>query len=172
MSSNADIPQTERHAPWWRGTRGEWCVVIQVAFFALIAFGPRTAPGLPVWSEPWATVGTWLGAIMIIVGGALSVGGVLRLGRNLTALPYPKEGSHLVEQGPYAIVRHPIYGGLIFAAFGWGLWLHAWLTLVFACGLFVLFDMKIRREERWLCARYPEYAAYQKRVKKLVPWVW
>jgi protein-S-isoprenylcysteine O-methyltransferase Ste14 len=108
----------------------------------------------------------------MLIGAALALGGVLKLGNNLTALPYPRDGSELVEQGPYAIVRHPIYSGLIFGAFGWGLWLHAWLTLVFALALFVLFDLKLRREEHWLCERYPEYAAYQKRVKKLVPWVW
>lgn len=160
------------HAPWWKGTRGEWYVVVQFVLFALVGFGPRTVPGLPTWTEPWATIGTWLGIALVLIGGALAAGGLLRLGDSLTPLPYPREGSRLVEQGPYAIVRHPIYSGLVFAAFGWALWLHAWLTLLFAFALFVLFDLKIRREERWLCERYPDYAAYQKRVKKLIPWVW
>ena len=159
-------------APWWRNERGEWYVVVQVVLLTLIGFGPRTLPGLPAWSAPWTTIGTWLGLALMIAGAALSVGGILKLGNNLTALPYPKDGSMLVDQGPYAVVRHPIYSGLILGAFGWGLWLHAWLTLAFALGLLVLFDLKLRREERWLCERYPEYAEYQKRVKKLVPWVW
>jgi len=164
--------ETGGHAPWWRGARGEWYVVVQLVLFVLIGFGPRTLPGLPAWNAPWTTIGTWLGLAMMLAGGALAAGGLLKLGNSLTALPYPKDGSQLVDEGPYAIVRHPIYSGLILGAFGWGLWLHAWLTLVFAFGLFVLFDLKLRREERWLCERYPEYADYQKRVKKLVPWVW
>ena len=163
----------ETRAPWWRGERGEWYVVVQFVLFALIGFGPRTVPGLPAWVPPWTTLGAWLGAALMLVGGALAIGGVMKLGqRNLTALPYPKQDSTLVEKGPYAIVRHPIYSGLIFGAFGWALWLHAWVTLTFAFALFALFDLKVRREERWLCERYPGYAEYQTRVRKLVPWVW
>jgi protein-S-isoprenylcysteine O-methyltransferase Ste14 len=142
-------------APWWKGQRGEWYVVVQVVLFALIALGPRTLWFLPPWTAPWTSIGTWFGLALMLGGAALSIGGVLRLGNNLTPLPYPKDGSQLVEQGPYAIVRHPIYSGLVFGAVGWGLWLHAWLTLAFAFGLFVLFDLKLRREERWLCERYP-----------------
>jgi len=160
------------HAPWWRGTRGEWYVVVQAVLLVLIGLGPRTLPGLPAWNPPYATIATWLGFAMMLTGVCLSVAGVLRLGGNLTPLPYPKDDSVLVDTGAYAIVRHPIYSGLVFGALGWGLWLNSWLTLGFALALLVLFDLKLRREERWLCQRYPEYAAYQKRVRKLVPWVW
>ncbi|HSK47300.1 MAG TPA: isoprenylcysteine carboxylmethyltransferase family protein [Coriobacteriia bacterium] len=159
-------------APWWRGTRGEWYVVAQAVLFVLIGVGPRTLPGLPTWAPPWTTIGTWLGLALMLPGAALSIGGVLKLGKNLTPLPYPKDNSELVEQGPYAIVRHPIYGGLILGAFGWGLYLHAWVTLGFAALLFVLFDIKSRREERWLIERFPEYSEYCRRVKKLLPWVY
>lgn len=159
-------------APWWKGIRGEWYVVVQVLLFALIAVGPRGTRVLPSWTEPYTTIGTWLGIAMMLAGATLSVSGLLRLGSSLTALPYPKDDSKLVDSGPYAIVRHPIYSGLILGALGWGLWLHAWPTLGFALGLLVLFDLKLRREEQWLCERYPEYGAYKKRVKKLVPWVW
>lgn len=161
-----------QQTPWWKGTKGEWYVAVQLVLFVLIGVGPRNVPGLPVWSAPFARGAAWLGFAMMLAGAALAAGAVLRLGNNLTALPYPKDDSTLVEQGPYAIVRHPIYSGLIFGAFGWGLWLHSWLTLGFALALLILFDLKLRREERWLCERYPGYAAYQGRVKKLVPWVW
>jgi len=159
-------------APWWRGERGEWYVVVQVLLFALIAVGPRTWPGAPTWPEPWATVATWVGVALMLLGAPLTAGGLLRLGPSLTALPYPTENARLVESGPYAIVRHPIYSGLVFGAFGWALFVHGWLTLVWAAALTVLFHLKSRREEQWLCERFPEYAQYQQRVKKLVPWVW
>jgi len=159
-------------APWYKGTRGEWYVAVQVVLFALIGMGPRSLGVLPAWPEPWGAAARWLGLAMMFVGAGLSLSGVLRLGHNLTALPYPKDDSQLVETGVYGVVRHPIYSGLIIGAFGWGLWLNAWLTLVFAFALFVLFDLKLRREEHWLCERYPGYDEYQKRVKKLIPWVW
>ena len=162
----------DERSTWWRDERGEWYVAVQVVLFALIGVGPRTLPGWPAWSAPSTTIGTWLGLAMMLAGAALSVGGLAQARQQSHAAALPKDGSQLVNQGPYAIVRHPISSGLILGAFGWGLWLHAWLTLLFAVGLLVLFDLKVRQEERWLCERYPEYGEYQKRVKKLVPWVW
>lgn len=164
----------ERNPAWWRGERGEWYVVIQGVLFLLVGLGPRTAPGLPLWSEALRPPTTILGGVLILVGGALSVGGLISLGgNNLTALPYPRPEASLVQSGPYAIVRNPIYSGLIFAAFGWGLWVHSSLTLTYAAMLFVLFDVKSRREEAWLCERFPEYREYKKRVRgKLIPWVY
>jgi protein-S-isoprenylcysteine O-methyltransferase Ste14 len=57
-------------------------------------------------------------------------------------------------------------------ALGWGLWLPGWLTIGYAILLFVFFDVKSRREERLLEAKFPEYAEYRKRVRKLVPFVY
>ena len=163
---------TTSQAPWWKGTRGEWYVVVQVGLFALVVLGPRSWPGAPSWPPPYSWMASGLGAALILAGAALAIGGVLRLGRNLTALPFPKEGAPLRQSGPYAIVRNPIYSGLILAAFGWGLLVNGWLTLGYALVLFVFFDVKSRREERWLCEKFPEYGAYQQRVRKLVPWVY
>jgi protein-S-isoprenylcysteine O-methyltransferase Ste14 len=95
------------------------------------------------------------------------------LGReNLTALPYPRDESTLVVTGPYRLVRNPIYSGLIFGAFGYGLWVNSWLTLSYAALLFAFFDVKSRKEERWLAEKFSDYAEYQKRVKKLIPWIY
>jgi len=161
-----------QRAPWWRGARGEWYVVVQAFLFALIALGPRSLPGSPPWSEPAATFATWAGVALMLLGGPLAVAGLLSLGPSLTALPYPTDDARLVETGPYAIVRHPIYSGLVLGAVGWGLFLHSWLVLGYAVALFALFDLKSRREERWLCERFPAYAQYQTRVKKLIPWLY
>jgi protein-S-isoprenylcysteine O-methyltransferase Ste14 len=159
-------------APWWKGTRGEWYVVAQVGIFLVVLFGPRNLPGWPPWQPPYSQLASAVGAVLIVAGAALAVAGVARLGRNLTALPYPKDGAPLVETGPYRIVRNPIYSGLVMAAFGWGLWVNGWLTLGYALALFVFFDVKSRLEERWLCEKYPAYSAYQQRVRKLIPWVY
>jgi protein-S-isoprenylcysteine O-methyltransferase Ste14 len=155
------------------GSRGEWYVVVQAILFALIGFGPRMLPGAEPWPEPWATAATWVGLALMLGGAAIAVAGVLQLGsRNMTVLPYPREEGALVTTGAYAITRNPIYTGLIFGAFGAGLWLHASVTLVFSAGLFVLFDLKSRREGAWLAERYPEYHEYSARVKRLIPWVY
>jgi protein-S-isoprenylcysteine O-methyltransferase Ste14 len=158
--------------PWHRGKRGEWYVIAQVGFFALVAIGPRTVPGWPAWQQPWATVATWLGLTLMLAGAALSFGGVFRLGPNLTPLPYPKDCSELVESGPYSIVRHPIYSGAILGSVGWGLWVHGLLTILWASLLLLFFDVKSRKEEVWLSEKFAGYATYRARVRKLIPWVY
>ncbi|RPI93163.1 MAG: isoprenylcysteine carboxylmethyltransferase family protein, partial [Chloroflexi bacterium] len=45
-------------------------------------------------------------------------------------------------------------------------------TLIYAGLLFVFFDIKTRREERWLARKFPEYAGYQQRVRKLIPFIY
>jgi protein-S-isoprenylcysteine O-methyltransferase Ste14 len=77
-----------------------------------------------------------------------------------------------VVTGPYRLVRNPIYSGLIFGAFGYALWVNGWLTLGYALLLFIFFDIKSRKEERWLAEKFPDYGAYQQRVRKLIPWVY
>lgn len=77
-----------------------------------------------------------------------------------------------MQTGAYAVVRHPIYAGVILMSLGWGLYQASWLVLLYAAALFVLFDLKSRREEVWLAERFAEYPEYQRRVKKLLPWVY
>ncbi len=108
----------------------------------------------------------------MLMGGVLFVAGLARLGPGLTPLPYPKDGGALIRKGPYAIVRHPIYSGGLVLAFGWALHVHGWLTLGYVIILFVFLDMKSRREEKWLTERYPQYVEYQKRVRKLIPFIY
>lgn len=154
------------------GQRGEWYVVVQLLLFGLIFFAPLLVPALFEWPAPWDVVGVGLGAVLALAGGLIAVGGVLSLGRNLTAVPYPKEGASLVERGAYRFVRHPIYSGIIFGAFGWAFFNNSLLTLLLALVLFLFFDVKSRREEGWLCEKYPEYADYQARVRKLIPLIY
>ncbi len=158
--------------PWWRGTRGEWYVIVQAGLLALVGFGPTTGLGLAPWGPPAAWVSLGLGLILAGAGGWLALAGLLHLGANLTVLPHPKDDAALVETGAYSLVRHPIYGGLILAAFGWALLRGSPLGLIYGVILLVFFDLKSRREERWLAAKFAAYPAYQRRVKKLIPFVY
>jgi protein-S-isoprenylcysteine O-methyltransferase Ste14 len=98
--------------------------------------------------------------------------GILKIGAKLTALPRPAEGAALVVTGPYRIVRHPMYAGAILMAFGWAIVSRGWLTFGYAAILFAFFDLKTRREERWLCEKFPGYAGYRERVRKLIPFIY
>jgi protein-S-isoprenylcysteine O-methyltransferase Ste14 len=97
---------------------------------------------------------------------------VLALGANLSPFPKPIEGGTLVTSGVYRFVRHPIYTGLILGTLGWSVWNANLLGVGLAVLLFVFFDLKSRREERWLMEAYPGYAEYRSRVRKLIPFVY
>ena len=159
------------HSPWWRGTCGEWYVAAQVLLIALVFFGPRTADSLPAWPAALAQASIVAGVALVVAGVSLLVAGLLRLGPNLTPLPYPKDEATLVRTGPYSLVRHPMYGGGIVLALGWALAVRGWLTLVYAAVLVCFLEFKVAREERWLAAKFPDYRDYQQRVKKLIPFL-
>lgn len=158
--------------PWWKGARGEWLVVCQVALIGLVFFGSRTVPGWSAGLFPYPRAWAATGGALMVVGSALLVAGLLRLGRGLTPLPYPKDGADLIQTGPYALVRHPMYSGGIGLGLGWALYVQSWLTLGYVAVLFVFLDAKSRREERWLAEKFPAYSAYQLRVRKLIPFVY
>lgn len=148
------------------GKRGEGWFVLQMVLFALIFFAPQaTCFACPPWLRG-------VGLVILAVGGVLGTWGMVALGRNLTPFPKPVEGGTLVTHGPYRVVRHPIYAGLILGTLGWALFRANLLGLALAVLLFVFFDLKSRREEQWLRQTYPGYAEYQARVKKLVPWIY
>ena len=113
--------------------------------------------------------GGW--GLLALAGVLLLLSGLLRLGPNLTPLPYPTAGATLIQSGPYRFVRHPMYAGGIAIAYGWSLFVCGWLTLVYATILFAFLDVKATREERWLTSRFPDYPAYQRRVRKLIPFI-
>ncbi|HRE87216.1 MAG: isoprenylcysteine carboxylmethyltransferase family protein [Candidatus Accumulibacter phosphatis] len=153
------------------GSRGEWYVVAQMMLFALLVLGPSTWPG-GGWTAPYTWLGRFFGGVLLALGIAISLLACLHLGKNLTALPQPRKDAVLVVAGIYRFVRHPIYSGVLIAAFGWALWVNGWLTLGYASLLLIFLDIKSRREEIWLEQKFPEYREYRQRVRKLLPYVY
>jgi protein-S-isoprenylcysteine O-methyltransferase Ste14 len=156
---------------WWKGSRGEWLVVMQVGLMLMVFFGPRA---MPVQLGSYFLPGTCriVGGALMISGGALLLAGLVRLGKGLTPLPYPRDGAPLIVTGPFALVRHPMYSGGLVLALGWALFVQSWLTIGYVVGLFIFLDLKSRREERWLTEKFPTYRDYQKRVRKLIPFIY
>jgi protein-S-isoprenylcysteine O-methyltransferase Ste14 len=84
-----------------------------------------------------------------------------------------ERGQRIVMTGPYAIVRHPMYGGATLFLFGTPLLLGSAFGLVFASLLVVLLAIRSILEERALADRFPDYAAYREKVRyRFVPHVW
>jgi protein-S-isoprenylcysteine O-methyltransferase Ste14 len=151
------------------GRRGEGWFAIQLVLFAAIA-GAGTLG--PAWSGGLRAVGDVAGMALISAGGLLALRGTFDLRENLTVFPRPLPGARLVDCGAYALARHPIYGGLILAALGWGLATASPTALVGALVLGAFFDLKSRREEDWLAAQFEGYDSYRNRRRRLVPWIY
>jgi protein-S-isoprenylcysteine O-methyltransferase Ste14 len=153
----------------WRNEKGEWYVVVQFALMTAIVFAPLFDS-----TANFHTFGllSLAGAIVCVLGLGVVIGGWTNLGRNISHLPKPREESILITRGLYSIVRHPMYFGLILAAFGWGVLCNSQLTIIGGFALFLFFDVKARREEKWLESRYSDYAEYKLKVKKLIPFVY
>ena len=84
-----------------------------------------------------------------------------------------KAGHHVVDSGPYRLVRHPIYLGLIVAAFATASEKGNSFSLLGGAIMTLAFYTKARREERFLRAELGEnsYAAYASKTAMLVPFV-
>ena len=158
--------------PFWKGSRGEWYLVVQAGLFLLLIFGPHTCRWITTWNATFSWIGSLGGGVLFLLGILIAVTGTVNLGKNLTPLPLPRENATLIMTGAYRFVRHPIYSGITFMAFGWGLWRQSWMTIGYALLLFAFFDIKLRLEERLLAERFQEYAEYRKRVRKLLPFVY
>lgn len=147
-------------------------MAVQIVYLAFLVFGPADIPGLARWAGSAALVSVGLGLMVGMFGAILGLWGLGGLGRNLTILPRPKDDSRLVTDGPYRIVRHPIYCGVILGSLGWALLWASPFRALLAIGLFLFFDIKSRREETWLRHRYPGYAAYARQTRKLIPFIY
>ena len=81
-----------------------------------------------------------------------------------------KEGHELIRSGPYALVRHPIYAGLLMAFVGTALARGEWRGLIAVALVFVALWRKLRLEEKWMRAQFGDsYEAYSRQVAALVP---
>jgi len=161
MTSGSRLPEL--------GPRGEGWVVLQLLLGAAIAGCGFVGVYWPGSVESFFGV---LGLLIAVTGVLLFVLGVLALGSSFTPLPRPRARTRLRQGGIFALVRHPVYGGVILIGLGWSL-ADAPLGLVPTALLAVLFDLKARREEAWLIERFPEYAAYRARApRRFVPWLY
>jgi protein-S-isoprenylcysteine O-methyltransferase Ste14 len=146
-------------------------VVVQAILLGLLFFGPVRLNAGEACGVQNALLQS-LGYGIFIFGTIIALIAAINLGKNLTPLPRPKENAELVQTGLYRWVRHPIYFGVIVLSLGWGLIQQSTLVWLYVVIIAIFFDIKSRKEERWLVERFPAYADYQGRVRKLIPWVY
>jgi protein-S-isoprenylcysteine O-methyltransferase Ste14 len=109
---------------------------------------------------------------IVVAGAAFTVWARITLGRNWSAEVTFKQDHELIESGPYALARHPIYTGLVVMALGtainYGRAIGFGLFLALCGGLW----WKARQEERIMSRHFPDaYAEYRTRVHAIIPFV-
>ncbi|HXZ33984.1 MAG TPA: isoprenylcysteine carboxylmethyltransferase family protein [Terriglobales bacterium] len=114
----------------------------------------------------------YLGLALTYSGAAFALWARSTLGSNWSAMVSVKENHSFVELGPYRLVRHPIYAGLLLAMLGTALVYGeagCFLAVILA---FVGWWLKARMEEEFMIQQFGEqYRSYQRNVKQLIPFV-
>lgn len=108
----------------------------------------------------------------MIAGLLFAVWAREHLGRNWSQAVTIKQGHELITTGPYAVVRHPIYTGMLAGLLGTAIALSQVRGFMAFVIFFVMFWLKLRKEEQWMRSQFGEtYATYAHQTAALVPYV-
>jgi protein-S-isoprenylcysteine O-methyltransferase Ste14 len=138
-------------------------VVLVIVLARLGAFRSHRAN-----TDPWLAA---IGLTMFGLGLGFAIWARLHIGRNWGTPMTEKREPELVTSGPYRLVRHPIYSGILLASVGTAVALNwVWLTVVGLAGIYFVYSAMA--EERYLAEQFPEeYPRYKRSTKMLVPFV-
>jgi len=151
-----------------------FAAVLLLLPFAVIEmwfFGPRVlGSGAVIWTvTPFIAV---VADVLALSGLVVMLWARVTIGRNWSGGVVLKEDHELIQSGPYAYVRHPIYSGVFLLMLGFTVFRGQAPALVMMVMVVVLLSLKASQEEKLLVSHFPvEYPAYRKRVKALIPFV-
>jgi protein-S-isoprenylcysteine O-methyltransferase Ste14 len=126
-------------------------------------------------AEPWIVVVLEIiGLLMYAIGYFLMAGALVMLGRNYQlGGSAPRSEDKVVVDGPYRLVRHPMYTAALGISLGFVCLIQSWALFCVFCVYLVLIFLLIPVEEDGLQKAYGEqYLSYQKKTRKLIPFVY
>ncbi|MGC2232882.1 MAG: isoprenylcysteine carboxylmethyltransferase family protein, partial [Candidatus Acidiferrum sp.] len=150
--------------------------ILRVLIF-LVAIVLLSIPRIP---QPWLYVQLWpqgywpfwLGAALTVAGLLFAVWAREHLGRNWSRSVTIKQGHELITTGPYAVVRHPIYTGILTGFLGMAIAISQVRGFLAFVLVFLALWLKLRMEEKWMHSQFGEtYAAYARQTYALVPYL-
>jgi protein-S-isoprenylcysteine O-methyltransferase Ste14 len=113
----------------------------------------------------------FIGVALVFLGVGLAVWARFVLGRNWGQPMTQRENPELVTAGPYSVIRHPIYTGILTAMLGSAIAITSLMFLIFLL-VAVYFIYSARQEEKRMALLFPaQYPAYKARTKMLLPFI-
>lgn len=160
----AAISMKRGRVQWSRELRIRAVLVVLV--IVLVRLGVFRGHGVD--SDPWRAA---VGLVLFALGLGFAVWARVHIARNWGTPMTQKDEPELVTSGPYGLVRHPIYSGILVAGLGTSVALSwVWLAAVVLAGVYFIYSATV--EERYLTEQFPdEYPAYKRSTKMLVPYV-
>lgn len=146
-----------------------------VVIIILVAWGELSRRGLVSDQRLWprSIAITVIGEVLAVGGAMFAIWARTTLGANWSASVTYKQGHELIVRGPYRVVRHPIYTGLLLLLIGTTLIIGTPGWVAALAGGFLVMVGKLRMEERLMVQHFPEeYSEYRGRVRGLIPFVW
>ncbi|MGO9323143.1 MAG: methyltransferase family protein [Terracidiphilus sp.] len=150
-----------------------WLVLaVIVAAFVLLR-NEDYLPAFATWMVVPRTTLTALSADLLALAGLfIALWARVELGKNWNLYPSFQENHQLIQSGPYAYVRHPMYSGLCLMFLGTVIWYGNGLGLILFIASFLGTWFKLREEEKILTRHFgAAYESYRQRVKALIPFV-
>lgn len=112
------------------------------------------------------------GVVVLVLGIVLRITALLQIGRGFSTKVERSDNQRLQTSGMYRIVRHPLYCATLLQVLGTGLMLHSLVAFIFLPVCLVGVIIRIRKEERFMAAEFPEYQDYMKKTWRLVPGIY
>lgn len=147
-----------------------WGFVLVFALFLVLRIRINAHLGPTLWRQTFAT--NVLADVATLFGFIVAIWSRRALGRSWSSEVIVQKEHELIQRGPYALIRHPMYSGLLLMLLGVAIYYgrYPWI-LIFVCCLFGLYT-KSQLEEKLLAKTFPDYENYKRRTKALIPWVW
>lgn len=138
----------------------------------LLVLGQLTLAGYIVLMGPLLVTDAWnlaLETTGLVLGGWAIL--TMRLGR-FNIIPEVARQARMVKAGPYRWIRHPMYAAILAATLSLAIGQFSYWRLLAWVLLGLVLRCKWRLEEKLLRARFPQYASYQKKTKRLIPYLY
>jgi protein-S-isoprenylcysteine O-methyltransferase Ste14 len=147
-------------------------LLLMIGAFGLVYAGSFKIGFLGVRFLPEINWISYLGLAINLAGIIFAIVARTWLGSNWSGTVTVKKDHELIQSGPYAVTRHPIYTGLLFGLLGSAIILGEIRGLIAIVLFYISVQIKITLEEKFMETEFPEYNNYRRRTRKLIPFIY